>query len=170
MFGRLAGRHPSVLPLWPSIELRKVAAVPWITGFYLFFMGAPRSVRSLQHTCRARPRPASWRGLLILRTETLRLETCECYSKSASTLRRGIAVDESPELSHGPTRVLEIALVQLHQCQADSKIVAWLQGMCCSQIVELDGSRSDWFRGPARSAARRSMASTRSDLLRARSA
>ena len=36
LFGRLAGRRPSALPLWPSIELGKVGAVPWITGFYLF--------------------------------------------------------------------------------------------------------------------------------------
>jgi len=82
-----------------------------------------------------------WDDLLDLDSKPLGFETRECHSEPASALRGGVSVDESTQLRHGTARVLEIALIQLYQCQPHPEVVARLQRLRPSQVVQLDGSR-----------------------------
>ena len=98
MFGRLAGRRPSLLPLGPSIERHKAGAVRWITPPLLLSSPAFASAR--------------W----LVPTEAFRLGSRapraggERHAQAARALRSRVPVYEPSQLGHGTPRSLSRAL------------------------------------------------------------
>jgi hypothetical protein len=99
----------------------------------------------------------------------LGLERAECRSQPSSALSARVPIDQAAELGHCAAGVLELMLVQVHQCKSDADVI-----LCCERMraetVELDRGALRFLEGPRQQLRSAVVASTLSAGLRARSA